>query len=73
MTISSCALVCTALADDCAALEGDVVEALSEAATYRQCLLVTLAQLHATDVERIALRRRLRQLMGAEDWHPENA
>jgi hypothetical protein len=49
-------------------LEIELIRAIADAATFRQMLQVTLTELEATSRECGALRRRLRQAMGAESW-----
>jgi len=58
------------LADGEAAVGDDLVEATTDAIMYRLMLLWALEQ-WAKDRERLhGAERRLRQLMGLEEWHP---
>lgn len=65
-------LACEALADDMAATEEALVEALADGTTYRQIALMALARLNEELIRANQLERRLRQTMGFESWHPEN-
>jgi len=64
-------LVIDGLAQDCASLEADQIEAVSEAATYRQMLLIALELWEADRQRANGAAERLRQLMGREPWHAE--
>lgn len=64
-------LVCSGLAQDCAGLEADHHDALAEAATYRQMLILALEGWQAETVRADEAEHRLRQIMGREPWHQE--
>lgn len=71
MSIPWLELVISGLAQDCAGLEADHVDAIAEAATYRQ-LLLTALELFAAEKRRAdSATQRLRQVMGREAWHAE--
>lgn len=63
--------VVSGLAQDCAGLEADHLDAVAEAATYRQLLDVALELLAAEKKRADAATKRLRQVMGGEAWHRE--
>jgi len=66
-------MIIEGLAQDCASLEADQIEAVSEAATYRQMLLIALELWEADRRRANGATQRLRQLMGREPWHREEA
>ncbi len=49
-------------------LREEVIRLLAQAATYRQMMQVTLAELAEATRETAELRHRLRQTMGIESW-----
>lgn len=53
-------------------LEREYSDALAQAVTYRLLLLVTLASWHADHQRLVGAETRLRELLGATPWHPEN-
>ena len=64
-------LVVSGLAQDCAGLEADHLDAVAEAATYRQLLLIALEGWTAEKQRADSATQRLRQVMGREPWHRE--
>ena len=53
------------------AMEAEYVQALGEAATYRQLFLLALEDLAREKRRAEALQERLQQLAGITAWHPE--
>lgn len=71
MSIPWLELVIQDLALDCADLDLERIEAVAEAATYRQLLLIALEGWETEKCRADASTQRLRQLMGREPWHRE--
>lgn len=71
MSIPWIELVVSGLAQDNAGLEADHHDAVAEAATYRQLLLMALEGWEAEKRRADGATQRLRQVMGREAWHRE--
>lgn len=66
-------LVIAAACDEWVAADALATDAFSEALTWRQIALVAIARYAVQQQRADRLEQRLRQVLGLEAWHPEEA